>query len=115
MGGVLAAKALGLGVGLGGMYVAGKATDANKSAGRKAPSAAKAVEEVAGKTTAMSLGSGLAVFMNQKIFAASCRNETMAVLGVEADFCIGEDGTVSSSLERYPSRQSSAETERVND
>ena len=61
MGGVLAAKALGLGVGLGGMYVAGKATDAaNKSAGRKAPSAAKAVEEVAGKTTAMSLGSGLA-------------------------------------------------------
>ena len=61
LGGVLAAKALGLGVGAGGLYWASKRVEnAQKKTGRQGPSPVDALEEVLPKTAAMSLGSGLA-------------------------------------------------------
>lgn len=61
LGGVLAAKALGLGIGAGGLYWASKRVEnAQKKTGRQGPSPVDALEEVLPKTAAMSLGSGLA-------------------------------------------------------
>ena len=62
MGGILGAKALGVGLGLGGTYLMSKIRDnANKRAGRKGPSAAAAVEEVAPKTAGIATVSSLPV------------------------------------------------------
>ena len=61
LGGVLAAKALGLAIGAGGLYWASKRVEnAQKKTGRQGPSPVDALEEVLPKTAAMSLGSGLA-------------------------------------------------------